>query len=522
MNTSAKGALWLLLIGLAVLAGLYGWNQFQSGRQVTATSDASRAKGALTLGMDNFIGYFPLCSPRMRQLMLADGYKLDCVDDKADYAHRFEKLARGELDLAVATVDAYLLGGMAVNYPGVIIAVVDESQGGDAIVARQTAAPNLTQLKERQDLKVAFTPDSPSHHLLKAVGVHFDIPLFRRKDSGWRVESNGSSDALKALLDGKAQVAALWEPDVSKALSQPGMVKLLGSDQTDKLIVDILIVNRDFLARNGDAVRRLLDNAFQTLAHYRQHPTERHADAAAYAGVTPDVAKRMLEGVRWISLPQNATQWFGVAQGGVTPTYGLFETIERTLKILQEFGDISGNPLPGQDPRGILNSDLLRQLYQQQAGPAPAAANFLPTREKSSLEAEFAPLTTQAWERLREVGALKVRPILFQSGTALLDLADKQQLDQAADALRSYPGFRIEIQGHAKPGGDEAANLKLSQQRADAVTRYLRVAYGLDPDRVRSVGYGASQPLARQPGEKFRAWRDRQSRVTLVLKQESF
>ena len=45
----------------------------------------------------------------------------------------------------------------------------------------------------------------------------------------WRLETNGSSEALERLLAGEAQAAVLWEPDVSRALAQPDMIKLIGS-----------------------------------------------------------------------------------------------------------------------------------------------------------------------------------------------------------------------------------------------------------------------------------------------------
>ncbi len=83
----------------------------------------------------------------MRALMRNDGFDLRCEDDSADYAKRFSRLADGELDFAVATVDAYLLGGAAQDFPGAIVAVIDESKGGDAIIAIKSRVPTLDALK---------------------------------------------------------------------------------------------------------------------------------------------------------------------------------------------------------------------------------------------------------------------------------------------------------------------------------------------------------------------------------------
>jgi outer membrane protein OmpA-like peptidoglycan-associated protein len=53
----------------------------------------------------------------------------------------------------------------------------------------------------------------------------------------------------------------------------------------------------------------------------------------------------------------------------------------------------------------------------------------------------------------------------------------------------------IEISGHTDNVGKKSANKKLSQQRADAVRAYL-VAKGIDPDRIKAVGYGDEKPVA--------------------------
>lgn len=521
MKRSTVGALLLLLLGLVSLGVAYVVAPLLQSRQQVATSDAANAKGGITIGMDSFAGYFPLCSPVMRQLMLADGYKLDCVDDKADTAGRFARLAQKQLDFAVATVDSFVLAGRPVNYPGVIVAVLDESKGGDAIVARAEAVASLEDLKHRSGLAVAYTPNSPSHHLLKAVGVHFDVPLFRGGDPAARRETAGSPEALAKLLSGEAQVAVLWEPDVSKALAQPGVVKLLGSDQTARLIVDILVAGRDLQDRYPERVQLVLGNYFKALKVYRDDPARLQSDLAAYAGVTPEIAGRMAKGIAWAGLQDNASLWLGLAAPGSVPTHGLFDTIDATMRILREVGDIADSPLPGGDPRRVINSRAVATLFTQGITPATGTA-FLAQPAAGPLQADFPALDAAGWERLRGIGALKVRPILFRSGTAELSLEDKRELDAAAEALKSYPNFRIEVQGHSKPGADEQANVQLSQERAEAVARYLQITYDTDPDRLRAVGLGSARPLPRQGGEAYRAWQDRLSRVEIHLRGEAY
>jgi outer membrane protein OmpA-like peptidoglycan-associated protein len=68
-------------------------------------------------------------------------------------------------------------------------------------------------------------------------------------------------------------------------------------------------------------------------------------------------------------------------------------------------------------------------------------------------------------------------------------------LREIARILRTHPAVRIEVQGHTDGIGDPAANLALSQQRAEAVREFL-IAQGIAAERLRARGYGATQPRA--------------------------
>jgi outer membrane protein OmpA-like peptidoglycan-associated protein len=68
-------------------------------------------------------------------------------------------------------------------------------------------------------------------------------------------------------------------------------------------------------------------------------------------------------------------------------------------------------------------------------------------------------------------------------------------LDQVAEALSDHPAIRVRVEGHTDNVGKEAANLKLSQRRADSVKAYL-VKKGIDPKRLEARGYGSTKPIA--------------------------
>lgn len=77
-------------------------------------------------------------------------------------------------------------------------------------------------------------------------------------------------------------------------------------------------------------------------------------------------------------------------------------------------------------------------------------------------------------------------------------------LDEVVQVLKDNAAFKIEVQGHTDNVGNPGYNLKLSQQRADAVRAYL-VAHGIEPGRLVAKGYGMQQPLVQNTSEANRA-----------------
>ena len=381
MNIHAKLAIGLLVLGAAA-AGAWSWfaPRLADEAQVQS-SDARDTRGRIAIGMDNWVGYFPLCSPEMKKRLRAQGWVLDCQDDRADYAQRMQRLQRGEIQLAVATVDAYLLAGAAVGYPGTVVAVIDESKGGDAIVAWQDKVASLDALKSGPARRVAFTPASPSEHLLRAAAVHFDIAPWREAvGGGWRVPADGSSDALKKLQARDVDVAVLWEPDVTRALALPGVTRLLGTRETQGLIVDVLVAQRGFSQTQPEAMAALLGSYFEVLRHYREQPQQLLADLQAETKLDARQTQAMLDGVAWATLTDNAQRWLGSAPQGE----GLLDAIAGTLRILTQSGALAANPLPGGDAYRILNRQFVAQAFGAAGGtpdPGLQEAGFKPLDE---------------------------------------------------------------------------------------------------------------------------------------------
>jgi outer membrane protein OmpA-like peptidoglycan-associated protein/ABC-type nitrate/sulfonate/bicarbonate transport system substrate-binding protein len=515
--THIRAAALILVLGVGALVAYYFLAPLLEERRQLATSDAQGTRGTIAIGVDSWVGYFPLCSPLMKRNMRQAGYLLKCLDDSADYAKRMAALRAGELDFAVATVDSYLLAGAPESFPATIAMVIDESKGGDAIVARKDRFKRIEDLRTAKELRVAYTPRSPSEHLLKSVTAHFDLDALRDRKGPWRLETKGSEEARTRLEAGEADVAVLWEPDVSRALADARFTKLLGSEDTEKLIVDILLVRREVSSDRPEVVRELLSQYFRALKHYRETPDELRTDVAAALNLPAEQVDTMLKSVRWASLQDNALAWFGLAVQGQDSRDGIIDAIEGAVEILVTAGDFASSPIPDGDPYRILYSEPIEQLFSgRMFGTASGET------PDGSLTRGFDALSASDWDGLRPIGTLKVRPITFQSGTAQLSLEGKRELDKAAENLSHYPNFRVVVAGHTGLRGDAEENRRLSQERADSVARYLQVTYTVDEDRLRALGKGAAEPLPQQAGESARSYNYRLPRVELLLVAEAY
>ncbi len=85
--------------------------------------------------------------------------------------------------------------------------------------------------------------------------------------------------------------------------------------------------------------------------------------------------------------------------------------------------------------------------------------------------------------------------IFFDTAKAHIQAKSYNLLDQVAQTIKGHADFRIRIEGHTDAQGKVDANLKLSQDRADAVRSYL-ISRGISADRLTAGGYGSAQPIA--------------------------
>jgi outer membrane protein OmpA-like peptidoglycan-associated protein len=158
------------------------------------------------------------------------------------------------------------------------------------------------------------------------------------------------------------------------------------------------------------------------------------------------------------------------------------------------------------------------EAEQAKALAASSATAAQLAREEASLAAEQAQSLRRQLENLQlrqtESGVVvTLGDVLFESGQAELKADAHTSLVEVVDLLQSEPDKKIRIEGHTDGVGEAAANIKLSERRAESVMAAL-VALGVDASRITSVGMGEDFPIASNENEEGRS---KNRRVDVIL-----
>ncbi len=99
-------------------------------------------------------------------------------------------------------------------------------------------------------------------------------------------------------------------------------------------------------------------------------------------------------------------------------------------------------------------------------------------------------------------GRASTQGVLFDVGSDHIRGESTPTLAEIGDMLKAHPTLKLTIEGHTDNVGSAASNQALSEKRAAAVKQFLVSTYGIDAARLKSVGYGATKPVAPNTSEE--------------------
>ena len=115
---------------------------------------------------------------------------------------------------------------------------------------------------------------------------------------------------------------------------------------------------------------------------------------------------------------------------------------------------------------------------------------------------------------IESMAGIETALVAFQPGSNSFTPDSDAPLRQLAGLLRDNPDQRIRIEGHTDDTGPAGVNLRLSQERAEAVARYLQTQQ-VSQRQLIAKGYGSTQPIDDNSTEAGRA-RNRRIEISYV------
>jgi len=287
------------------------------------------------LAHSTWVGYGPLYIAREKGIFKQHGVDVELIKIEKP-TDRFPALIAGQIDMIATTVDTPLLYMKRPDQFQYVVAI-DDSNGGDGIVATK----DIKTVADLKGKKVAFSQGSVSQFYLDVLLQKAGI-----KESDLTAIDMGPGDAGVAFVAGKVDAAVTWEPHLTKGKQSPQGHLLTDSSQTPGLITDIIVADKDWIAKHRATVKAIVESWAEAVAYYNAHPDESIAIMAKGVGgflEDPKEFKETLTGIKFYGGPENKT-FFGTKE----KPGGLSQVVQQAIAIWTEHGKLQMKVTPDQ------------------------------------------------------------------------------------------------------------------------------------------------------------------------------
>ena len=185
-----------------------------------------------------------------------------------------------------------------------------------------------------------------------------------------------------------------------------------------------------------------------------------------------------------------------------------------TMNITGTIKDVNRKPIP--NSQVVVKNNLTKQLISSNYTSADSGSYYfiLKSGENYNLSFEAGGYLFQSaninipknpdysviskniiLDKLSVGAKIVLNNIFFDSNKATLRPESNVEIEKLFDLLQRNATISIEVQGHTDNKGSEAANLILSQNRAQSIVNEL-IKRGIDSKRLAAKGFGSSLPIA--------------------------
>jgi OmpA-OmpF porin, OOP family len=165
----------------------------------------------------------------------------------------------------------------------------------------------------------------------------------------------------------------------------------------------------------------------------------------------------------------------------------------------------------------VQSAPVAKQAAENKGQIAETKTQLSETDKKLAETSQEVKDTNKRISELDQFDVLGTVTVLFDLGSYTLKDEAKKQLDELAAKAPGAKNYTVEVKGYADKTGDFNKNLELSQNRAEAVTKYLTVKHNIPLRRITMpMGYGETKAVSE--GEtKADLAKDRRVEVTVLV-----
>ena len=394
-------------------------------------------------------------------------------------------LIKGDLNAAGYTINrtAFLSKKFADAGKEVVMPyITNYSNGGDGIIAKSSiqnvndlvnAKIGVPEFSEAQTLVVWFVNNSDLSEKKKAKIID-NLVLFSTAD-----------DAAKAFFAGQIDVAATWEPYLTHAQNMTDAHVLFSTASSSNLVMDGILFDKKFAEAHADVVEKFIQGSLEAADMYSTEFDAIREVMPMFNTASDEDIVSNTESAKLTTWKDNSNLLNGTAKTIYSDMCNVWTSIGESV-----------------------NPDLVDIIFDDTYINA-IADNFNATEVSNT---DSVKVTEDNKKTIEDTEALLQgrASVTFIQNTAKFSdsAAASEELNKFIDIAKVLDGAIIEIAGNTDPNPEsdpeDEYNIKLSQQRAEAVKNYF-VMNGISNGRIVVVGNGSSNPVVDNDTDEHRA-----------------
>lgn len=286
---------------------------------VSVGATAARADDKIRILCPTWSGYAPVFVAQDLGYFKKLGIDVD-IKFEDERPNVMAAMDRKDIEMDMRTVGEYQGKPRDAKTPGVIIGTIDESLGGDGVIA----PGDITSVEQLKGKTVASEPNIPGRLLLQLELKKKGMTL-----SDLDVKQIATADTVAVFADPSISAVVSYQPNLSQAIDkikQRNPHLLISSAQYPGIIVDVIIVRQDDLKANPEKYKKFMIGIFKAIDYFKTNKADFVKLSAPHFNLTPEEFAASIEGSLEYTGYQQTAGYFGKL-GAPGSLYKVFDEV---------------------------------------------------------------------------------------------------------------------------------------------------------------------------------------------------